>query len=148
MAQARVDALNGQRHTYYCGAHLRFGFHEDGLVSALRVTERLGVVPDDGQRERSGARPSPPIGWLYTGHVWHARSAPRHAFRYRTYMHLFDLDEVGADQRDLRLLGYNRPAAGRAFTMPITSMAGPLREASNTRSSLAGTPGPAAACCC
>jgi predicted NAD/FAD-binding protein len=42
MAQARVDALNGQRHTYYCGAHLRFGFHEDGLVSALRVAERLG----------------------------------------------------------------------------------------------------------
>jgi predicted NAD/FAD-binding protein len=42
-AQARVEALNGQRHTYYCGAHLRFGFHEDGLVSALRVTERLGA---------------------------------------------------------------------------------------------------------
>ena len=41
-AQTRVDALNGQRHTYYCGAHLRFGFHEDGLVSALRVAERLG----------------------------------------------------------------------------------------------------------
>ena len=41
-AQGRVDALNGQRHTYYCGAYLHFGFHEDGLVSALRVTERLG----------------------------------------------------------------------------------------------------------
>jgi predicted NAD/FAD-binding protein len=42
-AQARVESLNGQRHTFYCGAHLRFGFHEDGLVSALRVTERLGA---------------------------------------------------------------------------------------------------------
>jgi uncharacterized protein len=42
-AQAKVEALNGQRHTYYCGAHLRYGFHEDGLVSALRVTERLGA---------------------------------------------------------------------------------------------------------
>jgi uncharacterized protein len=42
-AQARVEALNGQRHTFYCGAHLRFGFHEDGLVSALRVTERFGA---------------------------------------------------------------------------------------------------------
>lgn len=41
-AQARVEAVNGQRRTYYCGAHLRFGLHEDGLVSALRVTERLG----------------------------------------------------------------------------------------------------------
>lgn len=43
-AQARVEALNGQRHTFFCGAHLRFGFHEDGLVSALRVTERLGAT--------------------------------------------------------------------------------------------------------
>lgn len=42
-AQARLDALNGQRHTFYCGAHLRFGFHEDGLSSALRVTERFGA---------------------------------------------------------------------------------------------------------
>ena len=42
-AQARVEALNGQRHTFYCGAHLRFGFHEDGLMSALRVTERFGA---------------------------------------------------------------------------------------------------------
>ena len=43
MSQARVEAIQGQRHTHYCGAHLRFGFHEDGLVSALRVTERLGA---------------------------------------------------------------------------------------------------------
>jgi len=43
-AQARVEAINGQRHTFFCGAHLRFGFHEDGLVSALRVTERLGAT--------------------------------------------------------------------------------------------------------
>ena len=42
-AQGRVDALNGQRHTFYCGAWLHFGFHEDGVVSALRVTERLGL---------------------------------------------------------------------------------------------------------
>jgi len=48
------------------------------------------------------------VGWLYTGHVWHERSAPRHAFRYRTYMHLFDLDAVGAINGTFRLLGYNR----------------------------------------
>ncbi len=44
MAQARVEAINGQRQTYYCGAHLRFGFHEDGLVSALRVAQHFGAT--------------------------------------------------------------------------------------------------------
>jgi predicted NAD/FAD-binding protein len=42
-AQPGIAALNGERHTYYCGAHLRFGFHEDGLVSALNVAAHFGV---------------------------------------------------------------------------------------------------------
>ncbi|MBM3781325.1 MAG: FAD-dependent oxidoreductase [Acidobacteria bacterium] len=42
-AQPRVAALNGQRHTWYCGAHLRYGFHEDGVMSALAVVKGLGV---------------------------------------------------------------------------------------------------------
>jgi uncharacterized protein len=40
-AQQRVAALNGTRQTYFCGAHLRYGFHEDGVMSALAVVERL-----------------------------------------------------------------------------------------------------------
>lgn len=34
-AQKRHSELNGARRTYYCGAYWRFGFHEDGVVSAL-----------------------------------------------------------------------------------------------------------------
>ena len=40
-AQQTVAALNGSRQTYFCGAHLRYGFHEDGVMSALAVVERL-----------------------------------------------------------------------------------------------------------
>jgi predicted NAD/FAD-binding protein len=36
-AQARQRELNGARRTYYCGAYWRFGFHEDGVVSALEA---------------------------------------------------------------------------------------------------------------
>jgi predicted NAD/FAD-binding protein len=40
--QARHDELNGRNHTYYCGAYWGYGFHEDGVASALRVAERFG----------------------------------------------------------------------------------------------------------
>jgi predicted NAD/FAD-binding protein len=40
-AQKRLPALQGRSHVWFCGAWTRYGFHEDGLVSALDVTERL-----------------------------------------------------------------------------------------------------------
>ncbi|MGY2291397.1 NAD(P)/FAD-dependent oxidoreductase [Pseudomonas sp. SDO528_S397] len=41
-AQARWEQLHGARHTYYCGAYWANGFHEDGVVSALRVAKAFG----------------------------------------------------------------------------------------------------------
>ena len=41
-AQRRWAEISGHRHTHYCGAYWRWGFHEDGVWSALRITERLG----------------------------------------------------------------------------------------------------------
>ncbi|MGE0360996.1 MAG: NAD(P)/FAD-dependent oxidoreductase [Vicinamibacterales bacterium] len=43
-AQRAVAALNGVRRTWYCGAHLRYGFHEDGVRSAVAVAAALGVA--------------------------------------------------------------------------------------------------------
>ncbi len=40
-AQARHDELIDHRGISYAGAYFRNGFHEDGIVSALRVCERL-----------------------------------------------------------------------------------------------------------
>ena len=42
--QPDLDRLNGVRGTYYAGAWQRWGFHEDGLWSAVRVARHLGVV--------------------------------------------------------------------------------------------------------
>jgi predicted NAD/FAD-binding protein len=36
--------LQGSRNTWFCGAHLRHGFHEDGLASAVHVARLLGSV--------------------------------------------------------------------------------------------------------
>ena len=41
-AQARWQELMGDQHSYYCGAYWANGFHEDGVVSALRVARALG----------------------------------------------------------------------------------------------------------
>jgi predicted NAD/FAD-binding protein len=43
-AQSGVARIQGQRNTWFCGAWLGYGFHEDGLRSALDVAARLGVA--------------------------------------------------------------------------------------------------------
>ena len=40
-AQQRHREINGQRRTWYCGAYWGFGFHEDGVKSAMMACESL-----------------------------------------------------------------------------------------------------------
>jgi len=40
-AQRRYDEINGQSGTYFCGAYWGYGFHEDGVRSALAVARRF-----------------------------------------------------------------------------------------------------------
>ena len=40
-AQEAVRAINGTNHTWFCGAWMRHGFHEDGLASAAEVVRTL-----------------------------------------------------------------------------------------------------------
>jgi predicted NAD/FAD-binding protein len=42
-AQQRIEALQGRRGLHFAGAHLGYGFHEDGYQSGLRVARRLGA---------------------------------------------------------------------------------------------------------
>jgi predicted NAD/FAD-binding protein len=44
VSQARHREIDGTRRTYYCGAWWRYGFHEDGVVSAL---DALGHFDED-----------------------------------------------------------------------------------------------------
>jgi predicted NAD/FAD-binding protein len=44
-AQARLTDMQGRDRLWFCGAHWGQGFHEDGLVSGLRVAASLGVAP-------------------------------------------------------------------------------------------------------
>jgi uncharacterized protein len=42
-AQRRFAEINARNHTHFCGAYWGWGFHEDGVTSALRVAERFGA---------------------------------------------------------------------------------------------------------
>ncbi len=42
-SQARWPEISGKNRTHFCGAYWFYGFHEDGLNSAIRVAEKLGV---------------------------------------------------------------------------------------------------------
>jgi predicted NAD/FAD-binding protein len=42
-AQRRRAEISGRNRTHYCGAYWGWGFHEDGVLSALAVAERFGA---------------------------------------------------------------------------------------------------------
>ncbi|MGI9452627.1 MAG: NAD(P)/FAD-dependent oxidoreductase [Geminicoccaceae bacterium] len=44
-AQQRLSEIQGRHRIWFAGAHWGFGFHEDGLLSGLRVAAGLGVAP-------------------------------------------------------------------------------------------------------
>ncbi len=44
-AQQRWAEISGHNRTHFCGAYWFYGFHEDGLNSAIRVAQSLGVTP-------------------------------------------------------------------------------------------------------
>ena len=42
-AQAAIRRMNGQNRTWFCGAWMRNGFHEDGFASAVDVAEAMAL---------------------------------------------------------------------------------------------------------
>ncbi|HSR93468.1 MAG TPA: FAD-dependent oxidoreductase [Solirubrobacterales bacterium] len=42
-AQARHGEISGPSRTHYCGAYWGWGFHEDGVLSAIRACERMAL---------------------------------------------------------------------------------------------------------
>jgi predicted NAD/FAD-binding protein len=55
-AQKKIWRLQGARRTWFCGAWLGAGFHEDGLQAGLAVAEALGGVRRPWQVQHESAR--------------------------------------------------------------------------------------------
>jgi uncharacterized protein len=46
-AQGRHAEISGPNRTHYCGAYWGWGFHEDGVVSGLRVAQAIHAAPEE-----------------------------------------------------------------------------------------------------
>ena len=42
-AQGKIDSIQGINMYWFCGAYQRYGFHEDGLLSAVNMVKKMGV---------------------------------------------------------------------------------------------------------
>jgi predicted NAD/FAD-binding protein len=42
-AQQALPSIQGKAGTWFCGAYTRYGFHEDGLLSAVHIAEAMGA---------------------------------------------------------------------------------------------------------
>ncbi len=42
-AQEDINSIQGQNNLWFCGAYQRYGFHEDGLLSAVNLVKKMGV---------------------------------------------------------------------------------------------------------
>jgi uncharacterized protein len=42
-AQSEIRRINGRSNTYFCGAYMGYGFHEDGVTSAVHMAEQFGI---------------------------------------------------------------------------------------------------------
>ncbi len=58
-AQERLPAIQGQDRLWICGAWTGYGFHEDGLRSAIEVARRLGCPPPWEGAEGHSSYPGP-----------------------------------------------------------------------------------------
>jgi predicted NAD/FAD-binding protein len=56
-AQDRWEEISGRNRTHYCGAYWRWGFHEDGVWSALRACEMIGAL-ERGRRIEAPPEPA------------------------------------------------------------------------------------------
>ena len=71
-AQKHDQAMNGQHNTWFCGAWMRNGFHEDGFASAVDVVQAMRAQPGAEQARADDQRRSDTVDHI-AGTTFHGR---------------------------------------------------------------------------
>ena len=78
-AAGRIEAFNGLNRSWFAGAWLGNGFHEDGVASARRVADAINRLPKAQlirRRKSRSCRPWPMHSAIYQGYLRHRRFLP------------------------------------------------------------------------
>ena len=127
-AATRLRGAGGER-LAFAGAHLGWGFHEDGCRSGVEAAESFGVT-------LVTRVVAPPLPALVIGTVSHTRRTPlRHGFTHHQFQWLVDVDQLPA----LALAGFG---GWLASTLPTTST-GPGSAAASGATWTGSSPGAA-----
>ena len=87
-AQKKLQSVNGSHGLYLCGAWCGYGFHEDGVRSAIDVCDRLGILTPWHYKERQELIDTPE---RWGGPTEQFRPlSPRATYRQATFTYLFD----------------------------------------------------------
>lgn len=55
LAQKQLDQFNGSNSTWFCGAWCGNGFHEDGVLSAVKIAQAMGALNSPDQANENAA---------------------------------------------------------------------------------------------
>jgi hypothetical protein len=102
---AEVPALQGQRSTWFAGAWMGYGFHEDGLKAGLAVAQglraRIAARASTHRWRGPGMSPQQARPLMGFGEVRHTRLRPaRNAFVYPTYFLMLPMRSLRARGSD------------------------------------------------
>jgi hypothetical protein len=117
-AQGTVREMNGDNATWFCGAWMKNGFHEDGYASAMDVVEAI-AAGTRRRRRRMTARVDHIAGETFHGR----RGAVENAFKYG-----IDYVMVDAEAAPLRARGFSGATARGSCRFGIAIMAAPPRR--------------------
>ena len=89
--------------TYYIGAWMGYGFHEDGLKASINLVNLINLEKMIKEKETNFSN------CLYEGEVFHSRQGPKkHNFKYKVFCINFNLCKANSIFKNIPIFSINK----------------------------------------